>query len=184
MKGPIKKRRKTVLLFALLLFTAGFLALPALSCASGGGQGSWASFPEAPACWDYRIGDVRVTVDHVREEAIASQIAVMAETMLAAGDGERFEGSIPLTLDIRVEQRSFLHSVELFNTIYLDCLIKDGEGRVLGREYRYVSGKRSVVSAKEQRRIVGRALKGLLRAQRKRGQETAKARNGDAKDDA
>jgi hypothetical protein len=180
MKAPIKDRRKTVLLSALLLFAAGFLVLPTLSCASGGGKGSWASFPEAPAYWNYRIGDVQVTVDHVREDAIASQIAVMAETMLAAGGGKQFEGGIPLTLDIRVEQRSFLHSVELFNTIYLDCLIKDGEGRVLGREYRYVSGKRSVVSAKEQRHLVGRALKGILRAQRKRGLETGKARNGDA----
>jgi hypothetical protein len=184
MKDPIKKRRKTVLLFALLLFMAGFLVLPVLSCASGAGNGSWASFPEAPAYWNYRIGDIRVTVDRVREEAVASQIAVMAETMLAAGDRKQYENSIPLTLDIRVEQRSFLHGVELFNTIYLDWLIKDGEGRVLGREYQYVSGKRSVISAKEQRRIVGRALKGLLRAQRKQGLKAARIREDDAEDDA
>jgi hypothetical protein len=109
-----------------------------------------------------------VTVDHVREEAVAIQIEAIAETLLAAGNRRGPGGSIPLTLDMRVEQRSFLHSVELFNTIYMDCLIRDGEGRVLGREYQYSVGKRSIISSKEQRRIVGRALKGIIKAQRKR----------------
>jgi hypothetical protein len=161
----------------VLLFPLGFLVLPALSCASGAGNGSWTSFPEKPVQWNYRIGNIQVTVDHVREEAIASQIRAIAETLLAAGNGRRPEDSIPLTLDIRVEQRSFLHNVELFNTIYLDCLIRDGEGRALGREYRYSVGKRSIISSKEQQRIVDRALKGIIRAQWKRSRQIGSRAN-------
>jgi hypothetical protein len=162
------------------LFPAGFIMLLVLSCASGGGKGSWASYPAMPVRWNYRVGNVQVTVDHVREEAAAVQIGAIAETMLAAGDKDKFNGRIPLTLDIRVEQRSFLHSVELFNTIYLDCLIRDGEGQVLGREYQYSVGKRSIISSKEQRRLMDRVLKGILRARRKRDRKT----RGQQKDNA
>lgn len=147
-------------------------ALGLLSCASGSGSGSWASYPETPARWNYELGNIRVTVDHVQEDGIASQIGVIAETLLAAGNTGEFENSIPLTLDIQVEQRSFLHRVELLNTIYVDCLVRDGEGRVLGREYRYSVGKRSIISSKEQRRLLGRALGGILRARQERGRET------------
>ncbi|MDR2747211.1 MAG: hypothetical protein LBB77_07160 [Treponema sp.] len=172
-RGLIKKYSKTASLCFL-----GFFVLPVLSCVSGRGKGSWASFPEAPVRWNYRLGDIQVTVDHVREDAAASQIGAIAETLLAAG-GE-FEDGIPLILDLRVEQRSFLHSVELFNTIYLDCRIRDETGRVLGREYRYTVGRRSVISSKEQRRLVSRVLKEIVRARRKRGRKTGGYRKNNA----
>jgi hypothetical protein len=174
MNGSMKVSIKAYPPAALLL---GLIVLPALSCASGGGRGSWASYPETPALWNYRIGDIEVTVDHVREEALASQIGVIAETLLAAGGGGEFEEAAALVLDIRVEQRSFLHGVELLNTIYLDCRIRDGEGRVLGREYRYSVGKRSIVSSKEQRRLTGRALKEIIWARRRRILETGRKDN-------
>ena len=174
MKGLIGAYQKTVLLF----FT-GFIIPLVLSCASGGGKGSWASYPAMPVRWDYRIGDIQVTVDRVREEAAAVQIGAIAETMLAAGDRGNSKGRVPLTLDMRVEQRSFLHNVELLNAIYLDCLVRDAEGRVLGREYQYSVGKRSIISTKEQRRLVGRLLKGILRARRKQDRKTGRQREDD-----
>jgi hypothetical protein len=184
MKGLTKNRPGTAILFFLgtlrVLAVLGLLSLPALSCVSGSGSGSWAAYPEIPAYWNYELGNIQVTVDHVQEEGIASQIGVIAETLLAAGNTGEFENSIPLVLDIRVEQRSFLHSVELLNTIYVDCLVRDGEGRVLGREYRYSVGKRSVISSKEQRRLLKRALGGILKARRERGREIGGYKKTDA----
>lgn len=176
MNKPIRARPRASRIPAV--FPLGILALLA-SCAAGSGSGSWASYPEAPARWDYQIGEIQVTVDHVREEGIASQIEVIAETLLApgnTGDPER----IPLDLDIRVEQRSFLHSVELFNTIYVDCLIRDGEGRVIGRTYQYSVGKRSVISSKEQRRLLSQVLEKILKDQRERNLKTGGSRGADA----
>jgi hypothetical protein len=158
----------------------GILSLLALSCVSGSGKGFWSSYPELPVSWNYELGNIQVTVDHVREEGIAFQIGAIAETLLAAGTKKAGENSIPLALDIRVEQRSFLHSVELFNTIYVDCLVRDGEGRVLGREYRYSVGKGSIISLKEQRRLLSRALEKILKAQRKRNREAGRYRKKDA----
>jgi hypothetical protein len=160
------------------LFSLGFLVLLA-SCAGGSGNGSWAAYPEAPARWDYHIGEIQVTVDHVREEGAASQIRVIAETLLAPGN-QGGPGRIPLSIDIRVEQRSFLHSVDLLNTIYVDCLIRDGEGGIVGRSYQYSVGKRSVISSKEQRRLLIRALEKILRAQRERDGKTAVSGETDA----
>jgi hypothetical protein len=163
-----------------ILGVLGILSLSVLSCVSGSGKGSWASYPEPPAHWNYELGNIQVTVDHVQEEGIAFQIGGMAETLMAAANKKKLENGIPLALDIRVEQRSFLHSVELFNTIYVDCLVRDGEGRVLGREYRYSVGKGSIISSKEQRRLLSRALKKILKAQQKRSRKTGRHQKKDA----
>ncbi|MDR1025624.1 MAG: hypothetical protein LBL56_07840 [Treponema sp.] len=148
-----------------------------LSCASGSGRGSWNSYPEAPAYWDYRSGEIRVTVDHVREEAVASQIRVMADIILAGGGEGKRAADTPARInthaqiDIRVEQRSFLHDVELLNAIYIDCLISDEEGRVLGREYEYRVGKGSILSSREQERLFQNILGRILKSRRDRYRE-------------
>ncbi|MDR1971767.1 MAG: hypothetical protein LBQ46_07580 [Treponema sp.] len=149
------------------------VVLPALlSCATGAGSGSWDSYPPAPAVWDYRVGAVEVTVDHVKEDRAASQIGVIAETLLAADLPPDGENTIHTLIDIRVEQRSFLHSVELLNTIYIDCLVRDEAGQVLGRVYQYSVGKRSILSSKEQYRLLKRALRKILAARQERNRET------------
>jgi hypothetical protein len=163
-------RRRPAILPGIL----ALLVLLTASCVTGRGKGFWASFPETSAYWDYRIGAVQVTVDHVREEGIAAQLEVFAETLLAAGKtGARrnFKNRgnhihIPLDLDIRVEQRSFLHGVELFNTVYMDCRIRDGDGGVVAGDYHYFVGKRSILSSKEQQRLLRRTLKKIIKAQR------------------
>jgi hypothetical protein len=146
-----------------------------LSCASGSGRGSWNSYPEAPAYWDYRTGEIRVTVDHVQEDAIASQIRVMADIMLARGAEGKRAANTHAQIDIHVEQRSFLHDVELLNAVYIDCLISDGEGRVLGREYEYRVGKGSILSSREQERLFQNILGRILKSRRNRYREIKKA---------
>ncbi|MDR0669044.1 MAG: hypothetical protein LBF95_03085 [Treponema sp.] len=144
-----------------------------LSCVSESGGGSWNSYSGAPAQWDYRAGGITVVVDHVPEEGIASQIRVMAETFLAGGGKNNAakkngtEAGGLMLIDMRVEQRSFLHDVELLNAIYIDCLIRDEEGRVFGREYEYRVGKGSILSTREQERLCGIVLKRILAGRRK-----------------
>jgi hypothetical protein len=138
------------------------------SCVSGSGRGSWYSYPELPAYWDYRTGEVQVVVDHVPEEGISSQAAVIAETILASGKRTTPEATVRALIDIKIEQRSFLHRTELFNAITIACRIRDEQGRVFGREYRYLVGKRSIVSSKEQHRLLRGILKKIVAGQRKR----------------
>jgi hypothetical protein len=151
--------KKTGILKAPLWSAATVLLF--LSCASGSGGGSWKAYPESPALRNYRPGDIRVTVDHVPEEGVASQIRVIAETLLAGGAREE-EGAEAL-IDIRVEQRSFLHEVELLNTIYVDCLVRGEAGETFGREYEYTVGRGSILSAREQERLIRIVLKRILK---------------------
>jgi hypothetical protein len=154
---------------AAALWAPAFLAVTALSsCVTGSGRGSWYSHPELPAYWEYHTGEVQIIVDHVPEQGISSQVAVMAETLLASGKKNAPPADFRAFIDIRIEQRSFLHKTELFNTINIACRIRDEQGRIFGSEYEYRVGKRSVISSKEQYRLLKRVLKKILAEQRKR----------------
>ena len=160
--GVLKKGRR-VLPRTLPVLTV----LLVLSCATGSGGGSWNSYSGAPVRWDYRAGGITVVVDHVPEDGVASQMRVMVETFLAGGkNGGTGDGGF-LLIDMRVEQRSFLHDVDLLNAIYIDCLIRDEEGRVFGREYEYRVGKGSILSTREQERLCGIVLTRILAGRRK-----------------
>jgi hypothetical protein len=178
-RGPRGNRtRRAPAVVAVSVAVTGVVVSLLLSCASGSGGGSWHSYPEAPAYWDYRSGEVQVTVDHVPEEAIASQIRVITETLLAAGAGDGIQADSLMLIDIRVEQRSFLHDVELLNAIYIDCLIRDEEGQVVGREYEYYVGKASILSAREQERLFRIVLERILASRRRRYRELQNYRGG------
>jgi hypothetical protein len=154
---------------SVLLAISGFLAvLLCSSCVSGSGRGSWYAYPELPAYWDYRTGEVQVIVDHAPEEGLSSQVAVMAEAILASGGKKTPEADIRALIDIKIEQRSFLHRTELFNAVTIACRVRDEQGRVFGSEYRYLVGKRNIVSAKEQHRLLKGILKKVIAGQRKR----------------
>jgi hypothetical protein len=174
---------KILLRLRAALYAAAVLIV-LLSCASGSGGGSWNAYPEAPAYWDYRTGAIVVTVDHAPEEGIASQIGVMAETLLAGGAEDGINAGALLLIDIRVEQRSFLQGVEILNAIYVDCLIRDGEGRVFGKEYEYRVGKGSILSAREQERIFRTVLGRILTSRRNRYREIMKAQKDAASEAA
>jgi hypothetical protein len=127
---------------------------------------------------------VEVVVDHVPEQAIGSQAAIMAETLLARqgspGPETDPEAVIRAFIDITIEQRSFLHRTELFNAITIACRVRDEQGRVFGREYQYLVGKRNIISSKEQRRLLRKTLKKVMTGQRKRRWELAKYRRKNA----
>jgi hypothetical protein len=115
-------------------------------------------------------------VDHVPEQGISSQAAVIAETLLAGRGIRGPEAAIKAFIDISIEQRSFLHRTELFNAITIVCRVRDERGRVFGREYQYLVGKRSIVSSKEQHRLLRKILKKVVAGQRKRRWELARYR--------
>jgi hypothetical protein len=155
-----------------------------LSCVSEAGGGSWNSYSEMPAYWDYRTGEIKVTVDHVQEEGIASQIRVMADILLAGGAENKIEAGVQIDtcwIDIRVEQRSFLHDVELLNTIYIDCLIRDEGGRVVGKEYEYRVSKGSILSSEEQQRLFKKILGRVLTSRRDRYREIKRAQRKESR---
>ncbi|MDR0731070.1 MAG: hypothetical protein LBF63_05320 [Treponema sp.] len=154
-----------------------------LSCASGSGGGYWNPYSGGPAVWDYGAGGITVTVDHVPEEGIASQIRVITETLLAGRAGREKNGAqahARLLIDIRVEQRSFLHDVELLNAIYIDCLVRDEAGRVFGREYEYRIGKESIISTREQERLCRIVLKRILAKRRNPYRKSTEAGENEA----
>jgi hypothetical protein len=162
----MNKNITPLLLFAILLFSL-------VSCATGTGRGSWKAYPELPAYWDFRPGVVEVTVDQAPQEGIAAQLGVIAETLLAPSE---VESSLHYVIDFKVEQRSFLHGVELLNSIYISCIIREENGKILGRENEYAAGKGNIVSAREQYRLLKRVLGRILKEQQNRYREILKQR--------
>jgi hypothetical protein len=148
---------KRDLLFSLLC--AFFLFS---SCVTGIRKGSFANYPEGSFFGDYRINSVSVTVDHVKEDSIASQLSMITQTYL---DSKQFHGidrGKTLLLDITVEQRSFIHDVEFYNAIYVSCVIRDEAGNIYGKENKYISGKRTVIAAVDIDRIMRSVLDRIL----------------------
>jgi hypothetical protein len=160
----------------LLLFTVLLFPLTLLSCATGRGRGFWKNYPELPAYWDFRPGVIEVTVDQASEEEIAAQLGVIAETLLAADAPENIQIKHHWIIDINVEQRSFLYGAELLNTIYISCIIREENGRILGRENEYSAGKGSMVSAREQHLLLKRVLGRILKERQDRYREIIKQR--------
>jgi hypothetical protein len=149
-------------------FTPGLLALTVallgVSCVTTTQQDSFAGYPPLPFFWDYRIGGINVTIDRIKEESIVTQLQTIIQTSLDGEQNYAVKGET-LFLDINAEQRSFMHDVDLYNAIYLSCVIRDGTGRIYARENEYIAGKRSLAAASEQYRIMKRVL-GRLLAQR------------------
>jgi hypothetical protein len=159
--------KNTVPLFITVI--ACFLAI---SCVTGSGHGSWKSYPALPAYWHYQTGEILVTVDHVPEERIAAQLETIATSLLSPNRVEKIDAGFPAYIDIRVEQRSFLYEAKLYNTLYISCLTRDGEGNILGNEYEYATtGNRNIISPKEQYRLLKRVMPRIIRARQKRYRE-------------
>ncbi|GHT92865.1 hypothetical protein FACS1894140_5490 [Spirochaetia bacterium] len=137
-------------LFSLLAF---FLLLS--SCVTGTRHGSFTNYPGIPFFGDYRINSASVTVDHVKEDSIAAQLFTICHILLESKKQyDLEEGKTLLLVDITVEQRSFMHDVDLYNAIYVSCVIRDEAGNIYGRENEYISGKRTVIAAAELDRIM------------------------------
>jgi hypothetical protein len=131
-------------------------------------RSSFTGYPPLPFFWDCRPGKISVTVDRVREESIASQVETIVQTWLDRKQNYAVKTDRPLFLDLTMEQRSFMHNVEFYNTIYIGCALRDVEGKVYARENEFISGKRNLVITLEQYRIVNRIMGKLLRDQKKR----------------
>jgi hypothetical protein len=117
---------------------------------------------------------VKVTVDHVNEKGIAEQLYVIAETYLEAGQGGNGETKEELTVDIRLTQRSFMYGIELYNTIYITADARDKSGVILARESKFISGKRSIISATEQNGILRDVLGRMIKEQQRHNKKTLK----------
>ncbi|GHV89513.1 hypothetical protein AGMMS50268_00160 [Spirochaetia bacterium] len=151
--------------FSLFFLMVIFLLLG--SCVTGTRRGSFADYPGPPFFYDCRINSVSLTVDHVREDNIASQLFMICQTYLESKQRyDPIRADKTLLLDIRVEQRSFMHDVDLYNAIYVSCVIQDEGGRIYGKENEYISGKRTMISSAEQDRIMGRILDRILKKQK------------------
>jgi hypothetical protein len=148
------------MMFGVILLTA--------SCVTRTVHGSYVNYPAAPFFNDYKLNTVELRVDHVKEDRLAAQLFIIAETWLQSKQGDYPAGDLTLLLDITVEQRSFMHDVELYNAVYVSCVIRDDEGIIYGRENEYISGKRTVIAAAEQHAIITRLLNRILDNQRKR----------------
>jgi len=148
-------------------FLIGFL-ITASACVTKRQHSSWQDYPPVPFSFQYKIDKVSVIIDHVREENIAQQLSVIAETYLEAQQNYGRESDKILFLSITVEQRSFMQNVEMYNSIYVSCIIHDEEGTVYGRENEYISDKKTFIAAAEQNTIITRILNRILSNQQKR----------------
>jgi hypothetical protein len=159
----------------ILFFFLTAVFLLSSSCVTGTRRGSFAGYPAAPFLGNFRINEVKVTVDHVKEDSIASQLSMVCQTYLESRQRSYPEkNDTPLLVDITVEQRSFMHDVDLYNAVYVSCVVQDEAGNIYGKENEYISGKRTVIAAAEQDRIMRRILDRILKS-RKRQYRAARA---------
>ena len=156
---------KKIVLLVVLLF--GFL-ITLSSCVTKSQRGSWNEYPPVPEFFRYRVDQVSVIVDHVREENIAQQISVIAETYLGSMQNYDRKSDRTFVLDISVEQRSFMQNIEMYNSIYISCAARDEEGKVYAKENEYISSRSTIVAAAEQNTIITRILNRILSDQQKR----------------
>jgi hypothetical protein len=131
-------------------------------------RSSFAGYPPLPFFWDCRPGRISVTIDRVREENIAGQIETIIQTWLDKNQNYDLKTDRALFLDVTMEQRSFIRNADFYNTIYISCLLRDEEGKVYARENEYLRGRRDLVIAPEQYRIMKRIMGKLLKDQEKR----------------
>jgi hypothetical protein len=150
-----------------------FLVLTS-SCVSQRHHSSWQEYPPAPFLWQYRTDKVSVIVDHVREDNIAQQIKIIAETHLESRQQHNRKNDKTIFLDITVEQRSFMQNVEMYNSIYVSCVAHDGEETVYAKENEYISGKKTFIAVPEQKIIITRILDRFLNEQQKRYKDIEK----------
>jgi hypothetical protein len=135
---------------------------------TAGQRSSFTGYPALPFFWDCRPGEISVTIDRVREESIAAQVEAIIRTWLDKKQNYSMETDRPLFLDVTMEQRSFIHNVEFYNTIYIACTLRDEEGTVYARENEYMAGRRNLLITLEQYRIMKRVMGKLLGDQKKR----------------
>jgi hypothetical protein len=132
-------------------------------------RSSFTGYPPLPFFWECRPGRIEVIIDRVREENIAGQVETIIQTWLDRKQNYDLETDEALFLDVTMEQRSFIRNVEVYNTIYISCALRDGQGRVYARENEYISGRRNLVTSPEQYRIMKRVMGKFLNDQKKRG---------------
>jgi hypothetical protein len=144
------------------------------SCVTKTQHSSFQKYPDVPFFCNYRVNSVDVIVDHVQESNIASQILTISEAFLESKQKYSVENETYFFLDIMVEQRSFMQNVELYNSIYISCIIRDREGNIYGKENEYISGKQTIIAAAEQNVIMKRILSRLISFQVKRYKDIQK----------
>jgi hypothetical protein len=132
------------------------------SCVTGRSRSSWHGYPPVPFSYQYRIDKVLVIIDHVREDNIAQQLKVIAETHIEPQQKRYQENDEIVFLDITVEQRSFMQNVEMYNSIYVSFTAHDGGETVYARENEFISSKQTFISVPVQRAIITRILNRLL----------------------
>ncbi|GHV62261.1 hypothetical protein AGMMS49587_08600 [Spirochaetia bacterium] len=152
---------KRISLFSLL---CAFLLLS--SCVTGKRRGSFTDYPAAPFFGEYRINSVTVTVDHINENSIAAQLFTICQTRLKLKQRYHLEeGQTPLLVDITVEQRSFMHKLNIYNSIYISCVTHDEAGTIYGKENKYITRKRTAITATELDYLMGPVIDKVLKKQ-------------------
>jgi len=137
------------------------------SCVTKRYHNSWQEYPSAQYNYYHQVGKISVIVDHVREDNIANQIKIIAETHLESHKNNNNKSENVIYIDITIEQRSFMQNMEMYNSIYISCIAHDGEETIYAKENEFISGKKTFISVPEQKVIITRVLDRLLRNQQK-----------------
>jgi hypothetical protein len=156
MKIPLKTACALFILFSLG------------ACVTQKRRSSYANYPDPPFYYRLKVNTVTVDIDYVREQGIADQLAVMAETYFNSKQTDGLKEDKTYLVDIAVTQRSFMYDVEMYNSIYLSVMVRDEAGAVFARENEYISGKKTIVSAAEQDSVMYRVLGRMLKDRKKR----------------
>jgi hypothetical protein len=146
---------------------SAIIAITSVSCITGRQHSSYHNYPSELEFYRYKVNSSNVLIDYVEEVNLSTQLGTIADTYLESKQNYDIQPDKVLLVDIFAEQREFIYSVDLYNAMYINCIIRDEQGVIYGKENELVTGKKSLVDATVQNSIITRVLKRLLKEQKK-----------------
>jgi hypothetical protein len=151
----------------LQVIASALIAITSMSCVTGRQHNSYRNYPNEHEFYYYKVNSSSVLIDYVEEINLSAQLGTLADTYLGSRQNYDIQPDKVLLVDIFAEQREFIYSVDLYNAMYINCIIRDEQGIIYGKENELVTGKKSLVDATVQNSIITRVLKRILNEQKK-----------------
>lgn len=92
------------------------------------------------------IGDVSVVIDFVSQKDLAMQILHISKSIIRNMNNPTSDNSV-VTMNISISQRAFLDGIEPKNSIFIDVVLLDKNGMLVGTFNKALVGKETIVSS-------------------------------------
>jgi hypothetical protein len=146
---------------------ANFLMLLTLtllfgSCLTGKQQSTYINYNKFPFRGIYKTGSIKATIDYIDEITIGEQINTLVTMYLDRKQVESGNSDEICTLDIIINERSFISRADIYNTIYISLVLHSEDGAIYAREVYYITQRGSITLATVQNKLLTKMLDTLF----------------------